>query len=187
MGVMTRRAHKKWQALGALGAALALASSVVSSAAAHDLRNDSVDCTGSACQIRWEDHTRYDDARRFAIGQWNRLGRVDILPDSALTVADLEWVDFNECDVKWEAFWSTRFGADVIGFNPCTITRQRTFPPDPRAVAVHELGHALRLAHPSGECFSRHWMNHSIMYLCARCTPTSTYHHHDIGDYRAMW
>jgi len=154
-------------------------------AEAHGLGNDSVDCTVPFdCEIRWEDQTRYDGARRFAIGQWNRLGRVDIVPDSAATIADLEFVDYKDCDARWDAFWSPRGVSDTIGFNPCSITSHKySHRPDPNAVAVHEVGHALRLAHPSG----RYWQRRSIMYACARCTPTSTYHAHDVNDYRRTW
>jgi hypothetical protein len=152
VGEVKKRAHRNRSVLGALGASLVPASIAVSPAAAHDQRRDSVDCglTFVACQVRWEDQTRYDDARRFAIGQWNRLGKVDIVPDSAVTVADLEFIDFNECGVTWDAFWSSRIGVDVIAFNPCSIRRTRLYPPDPRAVAVHELGHARALPIPRG-------------------------------------
>ena len=175
-------------ALGAL-TLLVISSASAPTAQAHRLDADSVDCTVPFdCEIRWEDHTRLDSARRFAIAQWNRLGRVDIVPDSAATIADLKFIDFKDCDVQWEAFWSPRAGADVIGFNPCNITYDKfRSPPDPRAVAVHEVGHALRLAHPTGRRVSAYWARRSIMYHCARCTPTSSYRAHDVGDYRRMW
>jgi hypothetical protein len=157
---------------------------------AHPHSADSVDCSGPGrCEIRWEDHTRYDDARRFAIYEWNRLRRVEILPDVPSVIADLDFIDYRDCDVAWEAFWSPRPGNDLIGFNPCNMWRRTKYgsPPDPRAVAVHELGHALRLGHPSGQRFSRFWRRRSIMYACARCTPRSSYFPHDVGDYRGTW
>lgn len=176
-------ARRAW--LSAALSVLALWAAGAPAAQAHGLGADSVDCTIPwDCEIRWEDQTRFDGARRFAIGQWNRLGRVDIVPDTATSIADLEFVDYKDCDAAWEAFWSPRGASDVIGFNPCKITDRRTrYPPDPNAAAVHELGHALRLAHPSGS----YWRTRSIMYACARCTPTSTYHAHDVGDYRRTW
>jgi len=160
------------------------------SAPAHDQGRDSVDCTiPFDCEIRWEDYSRFDNTRRYGIAQWNRLARVDIVPDVPLTVADLEFIDYSKCDVAWDGFWSPRRGADVIAFNPCTVRSRKFYdPPDPRAVAVHELGHALRLAHPpSGGTLSRYWRARSIMFCCPRCGPTSTYHAHDIRDYRATW
>jgi hypothetical protein len=78
-------------------------------------------------------------------------------------------------------------GADVLAFNPCNLTSHKfPDPPDPNAVAVHELGHALRLAQVTRD-ESAYWERRSIMYNCPRCTSTSTYHAHDINDYRRTW
>jgi hypothetical protein len=96
-------------ACAALGAAMALASGSVwpSQALAHNLGKDSVDCTlPFDCEIRWVDHTRFGGPRRFGISQWNRLGRVDIVPDNVLTIADLEFIDYRDCAVTWDAFWA---------------------------------------------------------------------------------
>jgi hypothetical protein len=181
-------APRRWSALIALALAASL-SLCPTAAEAHDLGHDSVDCTVPwDCEIRWEDYTRFDTARRYGVAQWNRLGRVDIVPDNAATITDLEFIDYRKCDVTWDAFWTPRPAADRIGFNPCLITSHRfPDPPDPRAVAVHEIGHGLRLAHPSGHTPSPYWEARSIMYGCPRCGPTSTYHTHDVRDYRAMW
>ena len=46
-------------------------------ASAHFLLGDSVN--NQSGELRWEDRTRYDDARKYAISQWNALGRVPIL------------------------------------------------------------------------------------------------------------
>ena len=59
-------------------------------ASAHFLLGDSVNESG---ELRWEDRSRYDDARSYAINQWDALGRVPILRDSANTPADLVFRD----------------------------------------------------------------------------------------------
>jgi hypothetical protein len=56
-----------------------------------------------------------------------------------------------------------------------------------RASVTHEIGHALRLAHPSGQRESEYWRKRSIMYFCSSCVPFSAPQAHDKADYREIW
>ena len=56
-----------------------------------------------------------------------------------------------------------------------------------RASATHEIRHALRLAHPSGNQQSEMWRKGSIMYYCSTCVPFSAPQDHDKRDYREIW
>jgi hypothetical protein len=55
-----------------------------------------------------------------------------------------------------------------------------------RATATHEVGHALRLGHPSSK-ESEYWRKRSIMYFCSSCVPFSAPQAHDKADYREIW
>ena len=152
-------------------------------ASAHFLIPDSVnDETG---EMRWEDYTRYDEARRYGIGQWNRLGGVPILRDNAGTPTDLVFRDYRDCGTATVGYWEPKDRADFINFNSCYMGKVSVT--DRRASATHELGHALRLAHPSGANASEKWRKSSIMYYCSSCVPFSTPQAHDKADYREIW
>lgn len=142
------------------------------SVSAHYLGNDSVD----GREIRWEDYTAFDDARNHANSTWNALGRVNIAADSATTVADLEWRDANRSDVGWDGMWSARTGADLIQLNAAYLNGYTTF--KRRAVAAHEQGHALGLAHS---------YSNQLMNSCSTCSGYNTPQSHDRADYFALW
>ena len=55
-----------------------------------------------------------------------------------------------------------------------------------RATATHEMGHALRLNHPSDK-ESEYWRKRSIMYFCSSCVEFSEPQAHDKADYREIW
>ena len=71
---------------------------------------------------------------------------------------------------------------DKIWFNRYRMDKFNTY--DREAVAVHELGHALRLGHPPT---TRYWKKHSIMYWDAKATPWHRPQRHDKNDYRDIW
>ena len=155
----------------------------VGAASAHYLIPDSVNDESS--EIRWEDYTRYDDARTFAISQWHQLGGVPILKDSAGTPTDLVFRDFRDCGTGTVGYWEPKTGPDAINFNSCYMGKLGT--QDQRASATHELGHALRFAHPSGTKESERWRKSSIMYYCSSCVPFNRPQAHDKADYRGIW
>ncbi len=151
-------------------------------ASAHFLLGDSVN--DQSGELRWEDRTRYDDARRYAISQWNALGRVPILRDSANTPKALVFRDYRECGSEIIGNWQSGEGPDSINLNVCYMEKHSKSVQ--RATATHEVGHALRLNHPSDK-ESEYWRKRSIMYFCSSCVPFSAPQAHDKADYREIW
>ncbi len=99
-------------------AALLVVTVGVDSASAHSLGYDSVD----GREIRYEDHTRYDDARKFGVSQWNRLGSVSIRNEQSGT--DLEFRDYKNCRDGVVGYWQWRSGVDLLSFNTCEFNRR---------------------------------------------------------------
>jgi hypothetical protein len=151
-------------------------------ASAHFLLDDSVN--DQSGELRWDDRTRYDDARNYAINQWNALGRVPILRDSVNTPKDLVFRDYRDCGSGVLGNWQFGEGPDSINFNVCYMRKHSRSVQ--RATATHEVGHALRLNHPSTN-ESEYWRKRSIMYLCSSCVPFSAPQAHDKADYREIW
>lgn len=68
-------------------------------AAAHYLSSDSVDCSSSPCEIRYENYSRYGDFHGNAIYQWEALpGGVNIAYDDPYVYVDLELRDYSSND-----------------------------------------------------------------------------------------
>ncbi len=155
----------------------------VGAASAHYLIPDSVN--DKSGEIRWEEHTRYDGARRFASDEWHQLGKVPILRDTANTPTDLAFRDYRDCGTGTIGYWEPRDGTDFVNFNVCYM--EKLSGAHKRSSATHELGHALRLAHPSGNRQSEYWRKRSIMYYCSSCVSFSTPQAHDKADYREIW
>lgn len=148
--------------------------------AAHYISWNSVD----SGEIRYEDRTKYDDPKNWAIGEWNALGRVDILPDTWYVVADLELNDVHYDDVTWVGRYVPKCcSPDHIDFNEYYMDDGRGLYKQ-RGTATHEFGHALGLGdHETSD----HGTNALVMYKCSACSGKNTPQSYDIDDYNAKW
>ncbi len=159
--------------------ALLIMSSEVGFASAHSLGHDAAD----GGEIRWEEYTRYDAEYRFGINEWDALGSVPI--QRSESDANLEFRDYRACGEGVLGHWMPGDRADSIAFNVCEMDKISAF--DRRATAVHEVGHALGLAHPSGSRKSKYWCKNSVMYFSSCKASLNTPQAHDRSDYYSMW
>ena len=107
------------------------------------------------------------------------------MKDSAGTPTDLGFRDFRDCGTGTVGYWEPKTGAEAINFNICYM--EKLDASGQRASAIHELGHALRLAHPSSTRESEKRRKSSIMYYCSSCVPFTKPQNHDKADYREIW
>lgn len=106
-------------------------------------------------EIRWTERTAYDDARRWATGRWQYRGaRIGILADTAGTVNDMEWRDYDRADGHggYHHFRGGVAETDYIYLNKRYLKAGSALgsPDKRRAVATHELGHAVPVSGPAG-------------------------------------
>ncbi|MFB6722531.1 hypothetical protein ACFCV3_20305 [Kribbella sp. NPDC056345] len=130
-------------------------------------------------EIRYEDYTKWDDARSAGEARWEELpGGVNIAPDTAGSVTDLEIRDYNANDGLC-GFWDGRSGADVLKLNDHFYNGYGTI--DRRACALHEWGHAHGLDHSYDD---------QAMDDCPVSSCGSVYNEprpHDRSDYDHLW
>ncbi len=93
--------------------------------------------------------------------------------------------DYRDCGSGIIGNWQSGEGPDYVNLNVCHMEKQSRSVQ--RASVVHELGHALKLSHPSGVKKSEYWRKRSIMYYCSSCVPFSAPQAHDKADYREIW
>lgn len=98
-------------------------------------------------EIRWGTHhgsTKWTTARNNAINDWDNVGVINIAGDTSTTVEDLSFTDYSSSDGVLGS-WRQYGGADRILFNDYYFSDM--LPCERNHTALHELGHALNLAH----------------------------------------
>ncbi|MDX3377375.1 matrixin family metalloprotease [Streptomyces sp. ME02-6991-2A] len=159
-----------------------LAGATAPAAFAADSRGKSSVDSG---EIRWEDGTKFDDARKWAATAWYnteyKLTKIKIAPDAWNTITDLEWKDENRKDVSWVAQWRGKAGADAIVMNKAYLDDGKKYGTKAwrRKAAAHEMGHALGLGHRAdGNLLAK-----TMGGLPSNARPTST----DRAGYNKLW
>jgi hypothetical protein len=131
-----------------------------------------------AKEIRYEGSTKYNDAKDWAIDQWNALGKVKIAPDTWWTYADVKWADITIATRRWGAVWVNVPGTDYLYMNDDYLPSASDFMR--RLVAAHEMGHALGIDDHYEDSYSNILMYYAVS---SANTPQS----HDIDDYNSLW
>jgi len=127
-------------------------------------------------EIRWTANNWYSSDRTTAISNWNNLDPINILPDTAWSIADVDFTDVNRSDVTWAGMTYLSYGSiqvnnfylDQYGSN----TRTNVF--------AHEIGHGLGIGDHTSSTYQG-----CLMYW--RVQSVTTPQSHDIADYNALW
>ncbi|MGY3205311.1 matrixin family metalloprotease [Streptomyces sp. TE5632] len=182
----TRQQMRRYRAAGLalVSCAAVVAGSLVPApmAVAADSRGRSSVDDG---EIRWEDETKFDDARKWAATAWcndqYNLKKIKIAPDAWNTVTDLEWKDETRKDVTWVAQWRGRAGADAIVMNRAFLDDGKKYGSKSwrRKAAAHEMGHVLGLDHKANGTL----MSKTIGYVPSNARPAAT----DRNVYHKLW
>lgn len=129
-------------------------------------------------EIRYEDYTQWNDSLTWAKDRWNEVGVIDVLPDSAGTITDLEIRDYSSSSDQLCGSAAQRGGADLISLNNYNYANYSTG--QRRACTTHEFGHTLKLDHS---------YTTQVMDPCPVCSPSvyTTPQAHDKSDYHSVW
>lgn len=128
-------------------------------------------------EIRWGGSTKYSSQWAYAVDTWNELGEINIAPDTAATYEDLTIYDRYYDDVDWTGKYDNDIiGDDQIYFNTYYLD-DATNDDWIKNTALHELGHALGLAH--------HRIDFNVMF--EDWANIATLGTQDISDYNYLW
>lgn len=139
---------------------------------AHFNGSDAVD----GDEIRYGDRTRYDTALTHSRLEWNDLGHINIAPDTAWTIEDLDVRDYSDNDGRCGYYLPSAGASDIYMNTSSSIDGNAT---KQKACMIHEFGHALGLAHSYRD---------QVMDSCPVCsTMKLSPQSHDIDDYNSLW
>jgi len=141
------------------------------------LKSDSSSHSVDSGEIRWGTYhgsTQYTSARDNAISEWDALGHINIAGDTVFTIEDLSFDDYNMAD-GYLGWWHKNTGADEIEFNEVYFNVMSDG--ERNKTALHEMGHALNLAHTTNQfsVMREGQISQSVLYQ------------YDINDYNARW
>lgn len=154
----------------------------------HFSGHDSVIGSAGNYRLPWSSATQYDTAKSHARNTWNDLGDVDIHYIESGETATLRWEDVDESGSDFAAWYHYEPSArDYIYMNeyylgPAGDSGSGFNLDQERAVAAHEVGHALGLAHnpdPTQLMNSAAAIYDGSFHI----VPQS----HDRADYYALW
>lgn len=141
------------------------------------LKTDSSSHSVDSGEIRWGTYhgsTQYTSARDNAIAKWDALGLINIAGDTAFTIEDLSFDDY-DVDDGYLGWWHKNTGADEIEFNEVYFNTMSDG--EKNKTALHEMGHALNLDHTTN----------SLSVMRSGIISQSVLYQYDIDDYNDRW